>query len=154
VAQLPPEWVALYHRNEWHCITGMSGTITSGICRLFKKYNISNYHDWINTFWGVDDFFNPLITNYIINNLEIKFETNWTNSKIFIVTLQMKYPEIKIFSQFDYSDGSYEIFNTTNNGSVIYFQSNNNEWKKYTNSMELRRTEFNENNRIYYKNIA
>jgi hypothetical protein len=32
VAQLPPEWVALYHRNEWHCITGMGGTITSGIC--------------------------------------------------------------------------------------------------------------------------
>ena len=25
---ISPEWVALYHRNEWHCITGMGGTVS------------------------------------------------------------------------------------------------------------------------------
>jgi hypothetical protein len=33
VAQWPPELLAQHHRNGWHNITGMGGTMASGICR-------------------------------------------------------------------------------------------------------------------------
>jgi hypothetical protein len=38
VAQWPPELLAQHHRNGWHNITGMGGTMASGICTT--KYHL------------------------------------------------------------------------------------------------------------------
>jgi hypothetical protein len=107
--------------------------------RLFEKYQVTSRVEWINTYWGSEDFYK--ISNFRKSDrcIEITFVSQYSDAKIILVNIQKKFPHLKLIGEFQKIDEElFERFETMSKNGEIFYQIENKGFRKYINPIQLR----------------
>ena len=118
----------------------------------YNKYKVSTYLDWINTYWGNEEFGDIKLIN--AENKKITF--NFSYSKIILINIQKKYPKLKVKAVFLTEDEFLnERFETKMIKGEVFYTINNGVYCKYISSIQLRINEIkNDCENFGYSNVA
>jgi len=122
----------------------------------YNKYKVSTYLDWINTYWGNEEFGDITLINAEVNKITFNFYSEFPDSKIILINIQKKYPKLKVKAVFQTEDGLLnERFETKMIKEEVFYTINNGVYCKYNSSTQLRINEIkNECENFGYSNVA
>jgi hypothetical protein len=111
----------------------------------YNKYKVSTYSDWINTFWGNENFGDIILINAEKKKMTFNFYSEFCDSKIILINIQKKYPKLNVKALFQLEDGAwYEHFESRMIKGEVFYRINNGELCKYSCSTKLRIDELEE----------
>lgn len=122
----------------------------------YNRYKVPTYSDWINTYWGNDEFGDILLINTEVNKITFNFYSEFPDSKIILINIQKKYPKLKVKAVFLTEDGFLnERFETIMIKGEVFYKINNGVYCKYISSLLLRIYEIkNDCENFGYSNVA
>jgi len=111
----------------------------------YNKYKVTTYSDWINTFWGNEEFRDIILFNTQDKHMTFNFYSEFSDSKIILINIQKKYPKLHIKALFQLENGDLnERFETKMINGEVFYRINNGEFCKYICSIKLRIDELEE----------
>jgi len=137
----------LIGKNECHFLEKL---------KLYEKYKITSRSEWVNTYWGSEDFSEILKFRKLDHRIDITFNSQFSDAKIILVNIQKKYPNLKLIGEFQKIDEEiFERFETMSKNGEILYQIENGGFCKYINSTQLRIDELKgQENKLYYSQAA
>ena len=107
--------------------------------KYFKLYEVSNYSDWIATYWGNEEYSDISLIDEEDNKISFNFYSEFSDAKIILINIQKKYPKLKVSAEFQFV-GEYliERFETKMINGEVYYRINNDKYHKYSNHLQLR----------------
>ena len=122
----------------------------------YNKYKVSTYSDWINTYWGNEEFGDITLINAENKKITFNFSSEFSDSKIILINIQKKFPKLKVNAVFQTEDESLiEQFETIMINGEVFYKINNGLYCKYISSIQLRLNEIkNEHDNFGYSNVA
>ena len=122
----------------------------------YNKYKVSTYLDWINTYWGNEEFGDITLINAENKKITFNFSSEFSDSKIILINIQKKFPKLKVNAVFQTEDESLiEQFETIMINGEVFYKINNGVYYKYISSIQLRINEIkNECENFGYSNVA
>lgn len=106
--------------------------------KLYNKYKVYSYQEWIEQYWGTDEFNNIEKIEISENEIKFSFYSEYTDSKLILINIQRRNPKININSVFTFlSNDSLEQFDTLFNDEEVHYSINNEEWIKFKNHIEF-----------------
>lgn len=120
--------------------------------KFFKSYKVSNYSEWITTYWGNEEFGDITLINEEDNKFSFNFYSELSDAKIILINIHKKYPKLKVNAEFHFV-GEYliERFETKMINGEVFYRINEGDYRKYICSLQLRIDEYNEK---YEENIT
>ena len=122
----------------------------------YNKYKVSTYLDWINTYWGNEEFGDITLINAENKKITFNFSSEFSDSKIILINIQKKYPKLKVKAVFQTEDESLiEQFEIIMINGEVFYTINNGVYCKYISSIQLRINEIkNDCENFGYSNVA
>ena len=122
----------------------------------YNKYKVSTYLDWINTYWGNEEFGDITLINAENKKITFNFSSEFSDSKIILINIQKKYPKLKVKAVFLTEDEFLnERFETKMIKGEVFYTINNGVYCKYISSIQLRINEIkNDCENFGYSNVA
>ena len=122
----------------------------------YNKYKVSTYSDWINTYWGNEEFGDITLINAENKKITFNFSSEFSDSKIILINIQKKYPKLKVKAVFLTEDEFLnERFETKMIKGEVFYTINNGVYCKYISSIQLRINEIkNDCENFGYSNVA
>jgi hypothetical protein len=124
--------------------------------RLYEKYKVTSRSEWVNNYWGNEDFSEILEFRELDHRVDITFISQFSDAKIILVNIQKKLPHLKLFGEFQkVNENIVERFETMSLNGEIFYQINDRGFCKYVNSTQLRVDELkNQNTNFHYNQAA
>jgi len=105
---------------------------------LYKKYSVYSYQEWIEHYWGTDEYNNIEKIEISENEVKFSFYSEYSDSKLILLSIQKDNPDLIIYSYFTFnSTNIMEQFNTFSINEEIYYSINNGEKIKFHNYIDL-----------------
>ena len=122
----------------------------------YNKYKVSTYLDWINTYWGNEEFGDITLINAENKKITFNFSSEFSDSKIILINIQKKYPKLKVKAVFLTEDEFLnERFETKMIKGEVFYTINNGVYCKYISSIQLIINEIkNDCENFGYSNVA
>lgn len=122
---------------------------------LYKNYNVYSHQEWIERYWGTDDFNNIEKIEFTENELKFSFYSEYSDSKLILLHIQRNNPKLKTHSVFTfYSNHSIVQFDSLFIDGGVYYSINNSEKVKFENHIDLLIREIDANNNFESMSIA
>jgi hypothetical protein len=107
--------------------------------KFFKSYKVSNYSEWITTYWGNEAFGDITLINEEDNKISFNFYSELSDAKIILINIQKKYPKLKVNAEFQFGrEYLNERFETKMINGEVYYRINDDKYHKYSNHIQLR----------------
>lgn len=106
--------------------------------KLYNKYKVYSYQEWIEQYWGTDEYNSIEKIEISENEIKFSFYSEYSDSKLILLNIQKDNPNLIIYSSFTfYSTNIMEQFNTFSINEEIYYSINNGEKIKFHNYIDL-----------------
>ena len=113
--------------------------------KLFEKYKITSRSEWVNTYWGSEDFSEIIKFRKLDHRIDITFNSQFSDAKIILINIQKKYPHLKLIGEFQkIGENCFELFETISENGEIFYQIENRGFRKYISPIQLRIDEIND----------